>query len=361
MNIGILDEYREKNLTGVNRVVAGTLEELLKIDKENTYKFLGKTDYLPVKLDEVGIFFDKSKEVNLNYTLWSHDFDIVHSYFRAYDFNEHIKCARVLTIHDLILLAHPEMGTKDLYEYYAGPLKNCAQKSDCIIADSEFTKKEIVQYYDIQPEKIKVVYPGLYPKNKFSASNVEGALAKLQNQPYILSVSGLTIYKNHIGLMNAFRIFKERHPESDLKLVITGPARINMQGIQEALIRIPNYETEVIFTGYVTDEELIWLYRNCLAYALVSWFEGFGLTILEAQSQGKAVITSNTTSMPEVGGDAAEYVDPFNVESIVTAMENVVLNDMHRKELEEKAIIQAKKFSYEKAARDVLDIYNSFQ
>ena len=185
MNIGILDEFREKQMTGINRVVAGTMTELLKIDNANKYSFIGKTDYLPVKLDEIGIFFDKSKEINLNYTLYSHKLDIVHSFYRAYDFSKHIDCARIFTI----LLVHPEAGSKDLYNYFHGPVRNCAKNADFIISDSEFTKKEIIEHYGIEEEKIKVIYPGLYPKHKFTSLNVTSDITRLADEEYILSVS----------------------------------------------------------------------------------------------------------------------------------------------------------------------------
>lgn len=103
------------------------------------------------------------------------------------------------------------------------------------------------------------------------------------------------------------------------------------------------------------------MYQNAAAFAYVSFYEGFGLPILEAMAAGKAVICSDTTSMPEVGGDAVEYCNPYDYESIAAAMENVIFNTQRRKYLEERAVIQAKKFSYEKAARQVFEIYKEFE
>ncbi len=360
MNIGIIDEFREKHITGINRVVCGTMSELLKLDKKNQYYFLGKTDYLPVKLPTIGTFFDKSREINLNYTLMAHKFDVVHSFFRGFEFNQHIKCGRVLTIHDLIFLMIPET-TKDVFNYFNVSLRRCAQKSDVIIAVSQYTKKDIVQHYNISPEKIKVIYSGLYPKNDFEKTIPVDSVKDLAGKQYIFSVSAMSAYKNQVGLIKAFRIYKQRHIDSDLKLVLTGPPRIHMEGIWEEIRKVPDYETEIVFTGFVSDEELIWLYRNCLAHAQVSKFEGFGLTVLEALSQGKTAICSDVTSLPEVGGDAVEYCNPYDTESIVTAIENVVLNETRRKELESRALGQAAKFSYEKAARETLEIYKKFE
>ncbi len=360
MNIGIIDEFREKYITGINRVVCGTLTELQRQSNFN-YCFLGKTDYLPIKLPEVGLFFDKEKEINLNYTLMSHKIDVVHSFYRAYDFSDRIECGRVLTIHDLMVMLQKEHSSKALCDYFEEPLRRCAQKADVIIADSQYTKKDIVQHYNILPEKIKVIYPGLYPQNDFEKIISVDSVKDLAGKQYIFSVSAMSAYKNQVGLIKAFRIYKQRHVDSDLKLVLTGPPRLHMEGIWEEIRKVPDYETEIVFTGFVSDEELIWLYRNCLAHAQVSKFEGFGLTVLEALSQGKTAICSNVTSLPEVGGDAVEYCDPYDIESIVTSIENVVLNETRRKELESRALGQAAKFSYEKAASQTLEIYKKFE
>lgn len=355
MHIGIIDEFREKQMTGINRVVCGTLEELIK-RTENTYSFLGQTHYLPIKIDEISLFFDKGKEIDLNFLLLSHKMDVVHSFYRAYRFNEKIHCAKVLTIHDLIMLTHPEVATQAVFNYFDGPLRRCARAADIIFADSESTKKDIIDYYKISEDKIEVVYPGLYPRTTRNLIAVSEKWQRLEKEKFILSVSGLTVYKNQLGLIKAFRVFMEKHPESDLKLVITGPPRMRMEEIYDELRKL-KYGDSVIFTGYVSEKELIWLYQNCLVYTSVSWYEGFGLTILEALNQGKAVICSNTTSMPEVGGDAVEYCNPFDIESIECAIERVVLDDNRRRYLEKKSIAQAEKFSYKIAAEKIMNEY----
>ena len=162
-----------------------------------------------------------------------------------------------------------------------------------------------------------------------------------------------------MGLIKAFLQFRTHHPESNIKLVITGPIR-QFQVVRDVIEMYPNLSESVVFTGFVSDEELVWLYRNSLAFSYVSFYEGFGLPILEALSVGKAVICSETSSMPEVGGEAAEYCNPYDIDSIEEAIAHVVLCEERRKELEKKTFLQAAKFSYENTARETLNIYNMF-
>ena len=131
--------------------------------------------------------------------------------------------------------------------------------------------------------------------------------------------------------------------------------------VNEVMFKHPEASKDIIFTGYVSEDELVWLYSNAYMFMYPSFFEGFGLPILEAMSVGNAVICSNTTSMPEVGGDAVEYCNPYNLESMVNSIEKVVVNETYRNELKRKSVNQAAKFSYEKAAKELMEIYKQFE
>ena len=147
-------------------------------------------------------------------------------------------------------------------------------------------------------------------------------------------------------------LYKSRHPDSDVKLVLTGPVR-KYEVVREILSKNRNVAKHVVFTGFVSDEQLIWLYRKAMAFIYVSYYEGFGLPILEALSVGKAVICADAASMPEVGGDAVAYCNPYETESIEEAIAKVVADALYRKSLEKKAMEQAARFSYQKAAEDL--------
>ena len=229
-----------------------------------------------------------------------------------------------------------------------------------IIAVSESTKKDVIEAYCIPEEKVRVVYSGIYPENAFTPDNSGKVITGLEGTSFLLSVSAVGANKNQGGMIRAFMQFKIHHPESNLKLVLCGPIR-QYDVIRKIEDEYGDIGKEVVFTGFVSDDELAWLYHSAIAFIYVSFYEGFGLPILEALSAGRAVICSNTSSMPEVGGDAAEYCDPYDVDSIEVAITNVVMNEQRKSELESAATMQAAKFSYEKTAKETLEIYRSFE
>lgn len=359
MNIGILAQLKQSKVTGINRVTLGTLSELLKQDVHSHYYYIGNTEWLPIRLDTIDALYNSAGPILLNFAVTAHPLDIVHSHYRPFKLSKRIRCGKILTVHDLIPYLHPEWNNNQ-YDYFDGPIRKCAQEADVVIAVSECTKRDLVEQFHIPDEKIKVVYSGLYPDQFFTADDNGKAIAGLDVGKFIVMVSAVGANKNHAGLIRAYLQFRLHHPESDIKLVVTGPIR-QYQVIREVLEQYSDLAGNVVFTGFVTDEELVWLYRSAEAFAYVSFYEGFGLPILEALSVGKAVICSETSSMPEVGGEAVQYCNPYDVDSIESAIEQVVLNDDRRKELEKMAMAQASKFSYENTARETLEIYRLFE
>lgn len=358
MNIGILAQLKQKKITGINRVTLGTVSELLKLDGENYYCWLGQTAWLPLTLDTVDVLFASDAPIQLSLAALSHGLDVVHSHYRPFTLSAGVPCGRILTVHDLIPLLHQEWNNNQ-WDYFDGPIRRCAQEADIVIAMSESTKRDVVEQYRIAEEKVKVVYSGLYPAKLFGTDAVGRQVDGLYAGKFLLMVSALGANKNLEGLVRAFLQFKTHHRESDVQLVVTGPVR-QFQVVREITEKYPGLSESIVFTGFVSDEELVWLYRNALAFAYVSFYEGFGLPILEALSVGKAVICSETSSMPEVGGEAAQYCNPYETDSIEEAIAQVVLNENRRRELEKRAPLQAAKFSYEKTARETLEIYRRF-
>lgn len=359
MNIGIISQNKEKSITGINRVTMGILTELLRLDRDNSYKFIGRTDWLPLPMESIPIVPATDRILSLNYMQTTYSFDIVHSHYRPFHINSSIPCGKILTIHDLIPLLYSQWYGNQ-YDYYNEEIRKGAEEADIVIAVSEYTKKDIVEYYNIPEDKVKVVYSGLFPPKLFEEDGAGESVAGLEKEKFLLTVSGLGPHKNQTGLVEAFLYYIQHHPESGLKLVLTGPVR-RYEVIRDILRKHSDLEKAIVFTGYVTDAQLVWLYRKAVAFLYTSFYEGFGLPILEAMSVGKAVICSNTSSMPEVGGNAVEYCNPHEIESISDAINHVVSDAVYRSELETRAIEQAGKFSYEKAARETLEIYQLFQ
>lgn len=358
MTVGIFAQYKEKNITGINRYSLGLLSDLKKLDTKNEYKFIGKTSWLPIDIETIPAFVHTDDVNDLSFTCKSNNINIVHSHYRPFKVSRNVNCGKIITIHDLIALNFPEWHKNQQY-LFDKSLRKCCECSDIIIADSEATKADILKFYDVPQEKVKVIYLGLYPKESFLLSSNGKEISTLKNMPFLLSVSSIAPHKNQKGLAEAFALFKERHPNSLLKLVLTGRKR-RYHVFREIIDKYPKMAEEIVFTDYVSDAELVWLYKNSLAFVYPSLIEGFGLPILEAMSIGKAVITSSVSSMPEVGGDAVAYCNPYEIESMIEMIEKICFDEGYRHELEVKAKIRASSFSYENTAKETLKIYNSF-
>ena len=224
MNIGVLSLYKEREITGINKVTMGLMEELLKCDRDNAYVLLGKTDWLPLDMDYIPVLPDAGSSIQLNYAMLAHPLDIVHSHYRPFELSKGLPCAKILTIHDLIPLIYPQWYGSQ-FEYYDSSIRKCAKQADKIIAVSECTKRDVVEYYGISPDKIEVVYNGLSPTKLFADDARGEIVPELENTDFIFSVSGLGPHKNQGGLAEAFLLYKRRHPGWDVKRGLTGAVR----------------------------------------------------------------------------------------------------------------------------------------
>ncbi len=354
MNIGILLPPAEKNNGGINRVAYNIMYEIKQMDVNHRLYTLGQT-YKGIDYPMINTLTAYMKTTKMSFTLSAYPMDIVHTYYNPIDFGGNIHCKRIMTIHDLYTIINPQWFSKTYVDFQNNDMRAGAKKSDVIIAISKATKSDIVYYYGIPEEKIKVVYLGV--PRLFMKETIK-PLIIAHPERYILSVSAIAQNKNQTGLVKAFFHYKQLHKDDDVKLVLVGAMR-QPEEMAALLQNNAEYKNDIIYTGYVTDDELLQWYDHATAFAYPSFYEGFGLPILEAMARGKAVICSSTTSMPEVGGDAAKYCNPKEIDSITTALENVLQNDGLRKNMEKKSLLQAAKFSYQKAAKETLDIYES--
>lgn len=354
MNIGILAQKKEKQIDGINRVTLETLKEIRKIDKSNHFSFIGNTDWLNMDMDYFDIIPDTRNMMDLDYVAKFGKFDIIHSYYRPFIFSNNIDCAKILTIYDMIVLKNK----LSIFNYFDVPVRKCAENVDAIITISESSKRDIIECYNIPPDKIKVIYIGAYNKGTIDYDSISDNIKKITQKRYIVAVSTMREYKNIDGLVDAFLAYKDIHKKDEIKLVLVGKNDMSTD-IGKFIAEAQDKCKDIILTGYVTDNELSFLYKNCLASAFVSLYEGFGLPVLESMSFGKTVICSNRSSLPEVGGNAVEYCNPESKDSIVGALENIVLNEKHRQQLEEVSLIQASKFSYEKTAKETIELYKT--
>jgi glycosyltransferase involved in cell wall biosynthesis len=354
MNIGILLPPAEKNNGGINRVTYNTLYEMSRMDIPHNVYTLGQA-YEGIDYPMINTFNAYMKLTKLNFTLSAYPMDIVHTYYNPIDFSDTIHCRRVMTIYDLYTIANPQWFSKTYVDFQNIEMRKGAEKSDIIIAISEATKSDIIYYYGIPEERIKVVYCGINPlflQKKADAVTIDCP------ERYVLSVSAIAQNKNQTGLVKAFCRYKELHKDDDAKLVLVGAMR-QPEEIAALLQNNTRYKDDIIYTGYVTDDELLQWYDHATLFAYPSFYEGFGMPIVEALVRGRAVVCSSTTSMPEAGGDAAQYCDPNEIDSIAAAIEKVLQDDELRKDMQTKSPGQALKFTPDNAARETLKIYGS--
>jgi glycosyltransferase involved in cell wall biosynthesis len=256
----------------------------------------------------------------------------------------------LMVIHDLNFVHHPEMMPwlpRKYYNYYT-PLY--ARKASRIVTVSQFTKQDIADQYKIPAEKIDVVYNGA---NNIYAPVSEEEKKHTRNEltggkPYFIFVGALNPRKNVAGLFKAFDSFVEE-TEAENRLVVVGEKMFGGKEIEKAYRKM-RHKKRVVFTGRLQPEKLKTVMGSALALTFVPFFEGFGIPIVEAFRAGIPVITSNLTAMPEVAGDAALTVNPFNTKEIAQAMKKITFVPDLRKKLVKKGFQRSRMFNWDKTA-----------
>ncbi|KAA5806376.1 glycosyltransferase family 4 protein [Thermoanaerobacterium thermosaccharolyticum] len=262
----------------------------------------------------------------------------------------------ILTVHDLSFLKEDDIFTKSSSLYKKFVLPSSLKKADRIIAVSENTKKDILKYFpSINENKIVVIYEGTrFDDNKMYKYSSDVLLKYNIKDPYILYVGTIEPRKNIVNIIRAFKIVVAKNP--NIKLVIVGKKGWLYDEIFNE-VRNLSLENNIIFTGYVSDEDLPAFYKNAILFIYPSKYEGFGLPPLEAMSFGCPVITSNISSLPEVVGDAGILVNPESVEELSDAMDSILLNNNLRNDLSERSLKRAKMFSWDITAKATLKVY----
>jgi len=262
------------------------------------------------------------------------------------------KGKKVTTFHDLTLLKTYN-SDKNWLVFHIKQLvgrfvfKSVAHENNHLIAISEFTKKELFQYTDATEEDVTVIYE--------STDVASGASKpyKLPYKKYILYVGQQSDYKNVKRLGDAHQKLLKTYP--DLGLVLVGKKNASALANEEYFTK-RGYKN-IVFTDFVEDTELNWLYSHATAYVFPSLMEGFGLPGLEAMAHGAPVISSNATCLPEIYGTAAHYFDPKNVDDITRAITEVLGNEKLQQKLAASGYEQIKKYSWKKMAEQTLNVY----
>lgn len=260
------------------------------------------------------------------------------------------KVPQLAVIHDISFAHRPQDLPPLKRWYYNYFFPKFARKAKRIATVSNYSKTDIVKTYRVDSEKIDVVYDGCNENFRpFSNEEQKKMREKFTHgAPYFLFVGALHPRKNVSGLLRSFDAFKMKTDGKE-KLLIVGGEMHKTGDISDTWQKM-QFKNDVIFTGRVSQEELYRIYAAALALTFVPFFEGFGIPILEAMNAGVPVICSNTTSMPEVGGNAVIYSEPDKEDQIIEAMEKIAFDPGVRNELIEKGFNRKEKFSWNKTA-----------
>lgn len=268
----------------------------------------------------------------------------------------------LVTIHDLNHLLDPTMGRTLKSRIYARPmLRHIAQRADHIFTQSEYSKRKIVEHLGERPDKITVTYTGvpphIYPEPRDESLTRTNRSFRFDGH-YLLFVGNLKPHKNLAGLLKAFSILIQRG-KIDHKLLIIGDDR----QWRSVLMRQANelrLGGSVVFAGNVTDEQVRIGYSGADLTIVPSFEEGLGLPAVESMACGTPVVCSNTASLPEVAGDAAEYFSPVDARSIASVCENVLLGRERWLQMQEAGYAQAAKFHWRECAARHIPVYRRF-
>ncbi len=267
---------------------------------------------------------------------------------------------KVVTIHDLSFLRYPEGAEPSLRKYLSRAVPDAVRRADMVLADSENTRQDIIELLGVAPAKVEVLYPGV--DARFSPLEDDEPLGRVRqlyglSYPFILSLGTLERRKNLIFLLDAYAALRAGGDVSH-KLVIAGEKGWLYEGILRRVEEL-SLERDVIFLGFVADENLPALYNLAEFFVFPSLYEGFGLPPLEAMACGTPVISSNSSSLPEVLGEAGLMVSSEDTDVLAQAMGRVLDDPALRQDLAQKGVRQARKFAWPASAQKLLTTYQS--
>jgi glycosyltransferase involved in cell wall biosynthesis len=294
------------------------------------------------------------RDPTLDFTTRFGDVDLVHSN-NYYCPRDHFPAKLVYTLYDLSFLEHPDWTTESNRVGCFEGVFQASVNADLIVAISEFSRRHFLETFPHFPaEKTTVIPLG----SRFAQNTpvpLPPRLAKFSARKFWLCVGTIEPRKNHRGVLRAYWILKQRYGKCP-PLLIAGQHGWMMQGFEEQ-IRDLGLADDVHLLGYVDDSALQWLYQNCLGLIYPSFWEGFGLPVLEAMGQGAPVITSYGSSLEEIGADAAILVDPKSDECIAEAMGSLQVDEARRQSVSQRSLARAEEFSWEASARALLSRY----
>lgn len=354
MTIGIdTSRVTKPHLTGTEYYSIELIKAFSRIDTVNHYLLYAKNDPMP-RLGKLPTNFSEKimpfprlwSQVRLSWEMLFRKPDVL--FVPAHLLPLIHPKNSVVTLHDLGFKHFPELYSPKELIYHNWGMKFSALRSCKIITDSEYSKKDLIKTYSLEPSKIDVVYLGC-DLNKFKPGNGP-------KKPYIFYIGRLEEKKNVAGMIRAYGILR-KEAKIKHKFILAGKPGFGYEKIaQEINYLAPEIRKDVIQLGYISDEDYIKRLQEADIFFFCGFFEGFGLPIIEAMACGTPVVTSNTTSMPEVSGNAAILVNPRNPLEMAGALSRLINSDKLKESLIFRGRNHARKFTWEKTAQQTLRI-----
>lgn len=259
---------------------------------------------------------------------------------------------QIITIHDVSHESHPEWFAKNYYRYYHYMIPRIAKKAHAVITVSNYSKGETVRILGVDADKMYVIPCDVPTPIKQAAQKLsQSELAP--SDRYILTVSSMDPRKNFVRLVEAFNCIEDK----DVKLYIVG--------MQFKAFNTPDMQKlsgeNIVLTGYVDDNKLSELYRNAQFSIYPSLYEGFGLPPLESMTFGCPVIASDIPAIREVNGDALLYINPLDINDITLKMNQLLIDENLRKGLKEKGLKQVRKYSWDRTAKEIVELVSKYE
>jgi len=365
MKIGICAEMIGTGHGGPESYIFNLVKSLMELDKENVYNlYVVRKDVLKninvpcnFRASPIGLYNSWIRNlIIMPFKSLIEPVDILHVQ------NVVHPCYRgklIATIHDLSFEIFPETFTKAMQFRLSKLVRRTASKADAVLTVSQNTKKDLINLYGIRPEKIEVIYNShdrIYRpvKGHEMLDTIKRKYGLIEK--FILYVGALQPRKNLVGLIKAWDILRKKYGLK-IKLVVVGKEAWLSSEIMKAIKNI-KYSQDIIYTGYIPKEELPFVFNAADLFVFPSFYEGFGLVVLEAMACGIPVITSNNSSLPEVVGDAGMLIDPNNCEEIAEAMYKVLAEPELKESMIEKGMKRSESFSWKYTAEKTLEIYH---
>jgi glycosyltransferase involved in cell wall biosynthesis len=359
-------DARKLHVFGIGTYTRNLLRHLARIDQDNEYVLLCHQPDLGIGA-QLGTNFRTVLEPSRNYSIGEqfHVPWVLHrerpDVFHAphYVMPPAVRCRSIVTIHDCIHLMFPQyLPNRAAYLYAKASMWMAARRSHKILTVSEASKRDIIRFLNVPASKVVVVYNAM--DERFGVAPSEEAIARVRERyqldhRFVLYVGNIKPHKNLVRLVEAFEQLRARGFD-DLTLLIIGDEISKLPALRRA-VHSHKLHKHVRFLGYLPDDTLAVLYRLADVFVFPSLYEGFGLPPLEAMACGAPVVTSNVSSLPEVTGDAAVLVDPYDATSIADGVAKVLSDPALRSEMRVKGIARAREFSWERSVSRTRQIY----